>query len=144
MICVHNADTYASRDCALTNPTTSLIINVPQPASLVGGAVTQNPGYRASSAATLRRAAPPPPPPPAPPTAGVHMAPQSLRVDPVYPGAGDVAPAVAEFPRENLRFVEKLGDCRFGEVCSKSRPSTQRGESGRLPLIIEPGGRCRN
>ena len=127
MICVHNADTYASRDYALTNPTTSLIINVPQPASLVGGAVTQNPGYRASSAATLRRAAP-----------------QSLRVDPVYPGAGDVAPAVAEFPRENLRFVEKLGDCRFGEVCSKSRPSTQRGESGRLPLIIEPGGQWRN
>ena len=21
-----------------------------------------------------------------------------------------------EFPRENLRFVEKLGDCQFGEV----------------------------
>jgi len=24
-----------------------------------------------------------------------------------------------EFPRENIRFVEKLGDCQFGEVRSK-------------------------
>jgi len=44
------------------------------------------------------------------------MAPQSLRVDPIYPGPGDVEPSVVEFPRENLRFVEKLGDCQFGEV----------------------------
>jgi len=116
---MYNADTYASRDYALTNPTTSLIINVPQPASLVGGttsqvggAVTQNPGYRASTS-TLRRAPPPPPPPP---TSGVHVVPQSLHVDPVYPGPGDIEPSVMEFPRENLRFVEKLGDCQFGEV----------------------------
>jgi len=80
----------------------------------VGGAVTQNPGYRASTA-TLRRAPPPPPPPP-PASSGVHRAPQSLRVDPVYPGPGDVKPTVMEFPRENLRFVEKLGDCQYGEV----------------------------
>jgi len=107
------ADTYASRDYALTNPTTSLIINVTQPQCLVGGAVTQNPGYRASGA-TLRRAPPPPPPPPPPPYRA--PAPQSLRVDPVYPGPGDIEPSVMEFPRENLRFVEKLGDCQFGEV----------------------------